>query len=83
MQPTPQAEKPNEIVRALIDAVHESERKTAEQGGVISAVSLAVPGTVNVAEGVVVKAPNVPCLDGFRLGRRIGKRTRMACDSGE
>jgi glucokinase len=67
MQPTPKAEKPNEIVRALIDAVHEAEQKTAELGGRISAVSLAVPGTVNVAEGVVVKAPNVPCLDGFRL----------------
>jgi glucokinase len=67
MQPTPQAEKPNEIVRALIDAVHECERKTRAQGGTLSAISVVVPGTVNVAEGVVVKAPNVPCLDGFRL----------------
>ncbi len=71
MQPTPQAEKPNEIVRALIDAVHGCERKTAEQGGVLSAVSVVVPGTVNVAEGVVVKAPNVPCLDGFRLAAAL------------
>lgn len=71
MQPTPQAEKPNEIVRALIDAVRECEREIAETGGAISAVSIAVPGTVNVAEGVVVKAPNVPCLDGFRLGAAL------------
>jgi glucokinase len=71
MQPTPKAEKPNEIVRALIDAVHQAEQKTAEFGGRISAVSLAVPGTVNVAEGVVVKAPNVPCLDGFRLAAAL------------
>jgi glucokinase len=71
MQPTPQAEKPNEIVRALIEAVHRSERKTAEQGGVISTLSIVVPGTVNVAEGVVVKAPNVPCLDGFRLAAAL------------
>jgi glucokinase len=67
MQPTPKAAKPNEIVRALIDGFHEAERKTAERGALICAVSLAVPGTVNVAEGVVVKAPNVPCLDGFHL----------------
>ncbi|HBB87725.1 MAG TPA: hypothetical protein DC047_08935, partial [Blastocatellia bacterium] len=33
----------------------------------IGAVSVVVPGTVNVEEGTVVKAPNVPCLDGFRL----------------
>jgi glucokinase len=71
MQPTPQAEKPNEIVRALIDAVHECARKTEAQGGVLSAVSVVVPGTVNVAEGVVVKAPNVPCLDGFRLAAAL------------
>src|SRR2546426_9628769 len=71
MQLTPQAEKPNEIVRALIDAAHESECKASERGAVISAVSVAVPGTVNVAEGVVVKAPNVPCLDGFRLAAAL------------
>ncbi len=71
MQPTPQAEKPDDIVRALIAAVHACERKTAEQGGVISGVSVVVPGTVNVAEGAVVKAPNVPCLDGFRLAAAL------------
>ena len=71
IQPTPQAEKPNEIVHALIDAVRECEREIAGTGDAISAVSIAVPGTVNVAEGVVVKAPNVPCLDGFRLGAAL------------
>jgi glucokinase len=71
VQPTPQGEKPNEIVRALIDAVHECERKTAAQGGALSAVSVVVPGTVNVADGVVVKAPNVSCLDGFRLAAAL------------
>ncbi|HXL81497.1 MAG TPA: ROK family protein [Pyrinomonadaceae bacterium] len=71
MQSTPQAEKPNEIVHALIDAVRKCERESAALGGAISAVSIAVPGTVNVAEGVVVKAPNVPSLDGFRLGAAL------------
>jgi glucokinase len=71
VQPTPQAEQPNEIVCALIKAVHECERKTAEQGGILSALSVVVPGTVNVAEGIVVKAPNVPCLDGFRLAAAL------------
>lgn len=71
MQLTPQAEKPNEIVRALIDAAHKCEAKAVEQGATITAVSVAVPGTVNVAEGVVVKAPNVPSLDGFRLAAAL------------
>lgn len=71
MQSTPQAEKPTEIVRALIDAVHACESSVTEQGGAITAVSVVVPGTVNVADGVVVKAPNVPCLDGFRLAAAL------------
>lgn len=71
MQPTPQAERPNEIVRALLEAIREAEASAAASGRQITAISVAVPGTVNVAEGVVVKAPNVPCLDGFRLGAAL------------
>lgn len=71
MQSTPQAEKPTEIVRALIDAVNAGEATARAQGGAITAVSVVVPGTVNVADGVVVKAPNVPCLDGFRLAAAL------------
>jgi glucokinase len=71
MQPTPQAEKPNEIVRELINAARAFQPTAPEGGGGISAVSVVVPGTVNVAEGVVVKAPNVPCLDGFRLAAAL------------
>lgn len=67
MQSTPEAEKPAEIVRALINAMSGCEGELAARGGVISAVSVVVPGTVNVEEGVVMTAPNVPCLDGFRL----------------
>jgi glucokinase len=70
-QPTPQAEKPDGIVRALVDAAREGECQTARSGGRITAVSVAVPGTVNFADGVVVKAPNVPCLDGFRLAAAL------------
>jgi glucokinase len=55
----------------LIDAVREFEIGTVKRGGTLSAVSVVVPGTVNVAEGVVVKAPNVPCLDGFRLAAAL------------
>ena len=62
--------KPDGIVHALVEAAREGERHTADKGQ-ISAVSVAVPGTVNFEEGVVVKAPNVPCLDGFRLAAAL------------
>ncbi len=68
-QNTPQVKDANAIVDAIVAAVHEA-------GGVegISAVSLVVPGTVNVQEGVVVKAPNLPCLDGFRLAAALSEK---------
>jgi len=64
-QRTPQAKSPDEIVRALVSAARESAQYDASKN--ISAVSVVVPGTVDVDAGIVVKAPNVPCLDGFRL----------------
>ncbi len=75
-QPTPQAEKPDGIVHALVDAAHEGERHIAAKGQ-ISAVSIAVPGTVNFEDGVVVKAPNVPCLDGFRLAAAVESELKL------
>ncbi|HSS21605.1 MAG TPA: ROK family protein [Pyrinomonadaceae bacterium] len=77
MQATPQTENPNEIVRALLESIRESEAQAAKAGGKISAVSVAVPGTVDVAAGVVVKAPNVPCLDGFRLGAALASELEL------
>lgn len=69
-QNTPQVKDATAIVDAIVAAVRECEQQT---GGVeqISAVSVVVPGTVNVEEGAVVKAPNLPCLDGFRLAAAL------------
>jgi len=65
-QNTPQVADANTIIDAIVSAVHEFQ-KAAE----ISAVSLVVPGTVKVEEGAVVKAPNLPCLDGFPLAAAL------------
>jgi glucokinase len=70
-QNTPQAEKADEIVRALVLAVRACEEQSKSAGDSISAISVVVPGTVNVEDGVIVKAPNVPCLDGFRLAAAL------------
>lgn len=77
---TPEAESADEIVRSLVLAVRECEKQTTEAAGnsgdVIKAISVVVPGTVNVAEGIVVKAPNVPCLDGFPLTAALTKELK-------
>src|SRR5260370_36044800 len=76
-QNTPQAEKPDEIVRALVLAVRQCEKQSKANGDRISAVSVVVPGSVNVEQGVVVKAPNVACLDGFRLTAALTKKLKL------
>jgi glucokinase len=76
-QPTPQGEEPIEIVRALVNAARECEVQCTPHGRKISAVSVAVPGTVDFEEGVVVKAPNVPCLDGFRLSAALRSELQL------
>ena len=64
-QSTPQANDPDEIVRALVNAVREGEKLGIANE--ITAVSVVVPGTVDVEKGMVVRAPNVPSLNGFHL----------------
>lgn len=70
-QNTPPSETPDEIVRALVLATNECRKQSAAGGCALQAISVAVPGTVNVEEGVVVKAPNVPGLNGFRLAAAL------------
>src|SRR5205809_6232353 len=75
-QNTPRAAKANEIVRAVVDAAH-TFRQQSGGGSCIRAVSVVVPGTVNTQEGVVVKAPNVPGLDGFRLSAALESELKL------
>jgi glucokinase len=70
-QNTPQGTDPNKIVSAVVSAVRECRQELGSAAGDLKAVSLVVPGTVNVEEGTVVKAPNLPCLDGFPLSAAL------------
>ncbi|HVF23362.1 MAG TPA: ROK family protein, partial [Pyrinomonadaceae bacterium] len=60
-QNTPQGTDPNQIVTAIVNAVGEYKQESGAADG-LRAISLVVPGTVNVDAGTVVKAPNLPCL---------------------
>jgi glucokinase len=70
-QNTPHGTDPNEIVAAIVHAVHEYRKDLGTQPDRLKAVSLVVPGTVKVEDGTVVKAPNLPCLDGFPLAHAL------------
>jgi glucokinase len=71
-QNTPQGTDPKQIVAAIVDAVSEYKKQSGASDG-LKAISLVVPGTVNVDAGTVVKAPNLPCLDGFPLASELTK----------
>ena len=64
---TPKTDKAEEIVSAIAAAVRECESNGAKRGARVQAISVVVPGSVQVETGLVVNAPNVPSLPGFRL----------------
>lgn len=63
---TPKSDRADEIVRLMSDAAKEC-RRFIEEKYFIEAIAAAVPATVDVKKGITLKAPNVPCLDGFRM----------------
>ena len=73
---TPQARRPDEIVDLLVRAGRESE-KNGLQMNRVCAMSMVVPGTVDTKAGLVVKAPNLSCLDGFRLACAVQKEFNL------
>src|SRR5215510_1797706 len=76
-QNTPHTEKPEDILRALVLAVEECRRLSEAAGDQIRAVSVVVPGSVDVEQGLAVKAPNLSCLEGFRLTAALTSELKL------
>jgi len=76
-QHTPHAETPDEIVRAFALAMAKCREQCSALAGRIRAISVAVPGSVRVQQGIVVKAPNVACLDGFPLRDALARELKL------
>src|SRR5881397_3559299 len=75
-QKTPLTTAPEEIVQALVTAARECDKQSTPTGYSIRAISVVVPGSVNVAAGLIVKAPNLPCLDGFHLTEALTRELK-------
>src|SRR5215510_3721166 len=72
-QQTPAAAGPEDILGALVTAARECEDRGLPPGQSVSAISVVVPGSVDIAAGVVVKAPNLPGLNGFNLSAALAR----------
>jgi len=62
---TPRGERADEILQAIVQSAVECRENCPDFQ--VAAVSVAVPAIVNVQSGVIIKAPNLPALDGFRM----------------
>jgi glucokinase len=76
-QHTPAADSAKDIVDALVAAAHECDRQNTAAGHSIDAISVVAPGTVNVAAGSIVKAPNLPFLNGFNLAGALSRALKL------
>jgi glucokinase len=63
-QKSPKGDSPMCVVEALLDAARECGADTEHD---VVAASVMVPGTVDKQNAVVVRAPNLPCLNNFAL----------------
>ncbi len=59
------ATRPEEIVREITAAAAECREHCAEF--TVKTITAAVPAIINVECGVIIKAPNLPALDNFRI----------------
>ena len=63
---TPKSDRADEIIRTIVEEANEC-REAIKSQGKVEAIAAAVPATVNVEKGILMKSPNVPCLDQFRM----------------
>ncbi len=75
---TPKSEVAHEIVLAIKEAAIEC-REAVKKSGVVKAIAAAVPGTVNSEKGIILKAPNVPALSGFRISATLEDELDLPC----
>lgn len=75
---TPIDKGASEIVQAIVVLAKEYGQSAKKQVA-ISAIAAAVPGTVNVEKGIIIKAPNIPALDNFPLARCLEYELNLEC----
>lgn len=75
---TPRTNQATEIISAITDDA-EVCREAVKLMGEVLAIGTVVPGTVNVEQGIIRKAPNVPALDGFSITEAIENKLNLPC----
>ena len=69
--PTPDSDKAEDIVDAIVRAVAQCEAEAEKRAARIEGVSVVVPGSVHAETRAVVNAPNVPAIVDFGLAEAL------------
>lgn len=64
---TPRSDRADEIMLSIVETARDCMEKLEGNTAEVSAIAAAVPAAINVDKGLILKAPNLPCLDGFRM----------------
>lgn len=75
---TPRGERADEIVRVMVESANEC-REAIKVKGEITGIAAAVPSGIDYKNGIIIKAPNVPCLDGFRMVAALESELNLPC----
>ena len=75
---TPKTNDSAAIVEAIVESAIECRRESKVRGE-ISTIAAAVPGTVDRKNGVIVKAPNLPALDGLQISSVLKRKLNLSC----
>jgi len=75
-QRTPQTKSPQDITNAITAALTQFQNEGGARNG-IRALSVVVPGTLDVKTGTIITAPNLSSLAGFNLSRALTETLRL------
>jgi len=69
--PTPGSDNAQDVVEAIASAVIRCDEQASTSGARVHSVSVVVPGSVQAETGVIVNAPNLPAVVGFKLSEAL------------
>jgi glucokinase len=75
---TPRSKSSDAIYSAISNSAKEFF-KVEDEIGTVKAIAVAVPGTVSAAKGVILNAPNLPELNGFRVSSAFESEFGFKC----
>jgi len=75
---TPHTDQAESIVSIIGEAAKECLEKLGKSENVL-AVAAAVPAILNIENGIILKAPNVPSLNGFRFSKALENTLNLPC----